>query len=88
MDVITYNDFQNDKKWKDYLLYCDKSYFFGDREFRPHSKDDKTGAGFLLKYGNTIEVCYETAIEHSEKNRDTIIFSISRAISKKLVYGY
>lgn len=82
------NDFQNDKKWKEYLLYCDKFYFFGDWEFRPHSKDDKTDAGFLLKYGNTIEVCSETAIEHSVKNRDTIIFSISRAISKKSVYGY
>ncbi|HHP1053808.1 MmcB family DNA repair protein [Bacillus thuringiensis] len=63
------NDFQNDKKWKDYLLYCDKFYFFGDWEFLPHIKDDKTGAGFLLKYGNTIEVCCETAIEHSAKNR-------------------
>ncbi|WP_259417729.1 MmcB family DNA repair protein [Bacillus toyonensis] len=24
------NDFHNDKKWKDYLTYCDKFYFFRD----------------------------------------------------------
>lgn len=82
------NDFQNDKKWKDYLPFCDKFYFFGDWSFIPYSKDDKSDAGFLLKHGNTIEINCETKIEHAARQRDQIIFSISRAISKKTIYGY
>lgn len=82
------SDFQNDKKWKDYLTYCDKFYFFGDWSYVPYSKDDKVKAGYLLKHGNTIEINCETKIEHAAKQRDQVIFSISRAISKKTIYGY
>lgn len=82
------NDFQNDKKWKDYLSFCDKFYFFGNWSFMPYSKDDKVDAGYLLKHGNTIEINCETKIEHAAKQRDQIIFSISRSVSKKIIYGY
>lgn len=81
-------DFQSDKKWKEYLPYCDKFYFFGDWSFVPDCIDDKTDAGFLLKHGNTIEVYCETVIEYSIKDRDAAIFALSRAVSRKSVYGY
>ncbi|MEK4931696.1 MULTISPECIES: MmcB family DNA repair protein [Bacillus] len=29
------NDCHNDKKWKDYLTYCDKFYFFRDGSYMP-----------------------------------------------------
>ncbi|MEJ9125309.1 MmcB family DNA repair protein [Bacillus cereus] len=81
-------DFQSDKKWKEYLPFCDEFYFFGDWFSLPDCIDDKADAGFLRKQKNTIEVHCETVMEHSVANREAIIFSISRAISKKSVYGY
>ncbi|MCY8956159.1 MmcB family DNA repair protein [Bacillus cereus] len=67
-------DFQIDKKWKEYIPFCDKFYFFGDWFSLPDCIDDKVDAGFLRKQKNTIEVYCETAMEHSVANRDAIIF--------------
>ncbi|XKK19915.1 MmcB family DNA repair protein [Bacillus sp. CB102A.1] len=81
-------DFQSDKKWKEYLPFCDKFYFFGDWLSLPDCIGDKADAGFLRKQKNTLEIHCETVMEHSVINREAIIFSIARAISKKSVYGY
>jgi hypothetical protein len=91
------SDFLNDKKWKEYLVYCDEFYFCierhsmirwtnGERSLKEY--EEKTHAGLLELDGRTITQVATTLLEHQAKDRDEIIFHIMRSLSKKLMFGY
>lgn len=99
IDVIGYNehghiiavevkasrrDYLSDKKWTQYLDYCDDFYFFlDDSNWHIHA-----GSGLLLPKGNSLNVQSPCEVECSPKNRESIIFAVARGLSKKFIFGY
>ena len=90
-------DFLRDKKWTDYLNYCDEFYFCIERYsmarwYDGHRRIDqyegKTDAGLLELDNKRIEKIAVSLLEHQAKNKDAIIFTIMKSLSKKALFGY
>lgn len=88
------SDFTGDKKWQDYLQYCDEFYFCSDFDLSYWAKDvaealHRKDSGYLVVDGRSTKVERKDRLPHPEiENRDEIIFSIAKSASKKLLYGY
>lgn len=77
-------DYLSDQKWGNYLDYCDEFYFLLERSFwSKHS-----GPGLLEVKGKRLNIAKECEIECSCRDREKLIFNISRSLSKKLTFGY
>ncbi|WP_456364525.1 MmcB family DNA repair protein [Priestia aryabhattai] len=89
-------NFTSDKKWIDYLPYCDSFYFCSDQWLWPNIEstsktNDKTGAGFIFIDENSVAKVLEDRLEHKcllEGLRNSLTFSIARTISNKVVQGH
>ena len=82
-------DFLHDEKWQSYLEYCDFFYFLLDNEVRPAYYQKKyMGIGLLQETKNSLKVKETHELQHTATDREKIHFSISKALSKKYVYGY
>lgn len=91
----TRNDLLGDEKWTSYLDDCDEFYFctlahVASWSNRRNELKGKTDAGLLLpaKRGDFLEVASASSLNHSARNREELIFCISRALSKKFIFGF
>ncbi|WP_240416681.1 MmcB family DNA repair protein [Paenibacillus periandrae] len=89
------SDLLGDEKWTSYLDTCDAFYFCTPPYVVNwnHEKQllkDKAKAGLLLpvKRGATLEVAVSSSLSPSAKNRQELIFQISRMLSKKFIFGF
>ncbi|MED1865808.1 MmcB family DNA repair protein [Fictibacillus nanhaiensis] len=81
---VSLNDFLRDTKWERYLDYCDEFYFVLADELW----FDGRQAGLLIESGKSLEKSKDSVHGRLITSRDEILFSVSRALSKKLVFGY
>ena len=82
-------DFRQDEKWQSYLDYCDEFYFLLNQEARPvYFQMGNKEIGLLQEMKNTLRIDKPHLHEHQAKEREKILFSINRMLSKKFVYGY
>jgi hypothetical protein len=82
-------DFQQDEKWETYLDYCNEFYFLLNQEARPiYFQMGNKEIGLLQEMKNTLKIDKPHLHEHQAKEREKILFSINRMLSKKFVYGY
>ncbi|MGX1402368.1 putative nucleic acid-binding Zn-ribbon protein [Bradyrhizobium japonicum] len=83
-------DFRQDEKWQTYLEYCDEFYFLLKPEIRPlfYRKQDYTGVGLLEETKKNVKIRRDHLLKHQPKERNKLQFSISKALSKKYVFGY
>ena len=96
---VSRSDFISDTKWEQYLNYCDEFFFcfpndhvyYWEDEHR-NTHDEKVGnkveAGLLLIHNKKIKKAARDAIKHEVKDRNEMMFLISRLVSRKMVYGY
>jgi len=92
---VSKNDFKQDKKWGDYIKYCDKFYFASDVELDIFARDEykerieRQGAGFLYVEGRKVEIWQEDALLHNDVvDKEKNIVNIGVALTKKILYGY
>lgn len=92
---VSKNDFKQDKKWGEYIKYCDEFYFGSDERLDIHASDeyekriDEEGAGFLYVDGRRVEVWEEDRMVHKDVvDREKNIKNIGVALTKKILYGY
>ncbi|QCJ45508.1 MmcB family DNA repair protein (plasmid) [Bacillus sp. S3] len=78
------NDYVSDNKWTEYLNYCDEFYFLLDHSYWYKDKD----VGLLKSHGKGLVIEYPCNLPCKAENKKQTIFSISRSLSKKLVFGY
>lgn len=90
-------DFLGDKKWKDYLDFCDEFYFCIDRysmtswtneQRNIEIYEEKTDAGLLVLDGKKMNIIAVSLLNHQAKIREKVIFTIVKSLSKKLMFGY
>ncbi|WP_456364495.1 MmcB family DNA repair protein [Priestia aryabhattai] len=88
------SDFTGDRKWQDYLEYCDEFYFCSDQDLTQWANGieenlSRVNAGYLIVDGRSTQVKLEDCLEHPEiENRDKIILNIATSSAKKMIYGY
>lgn len=78
------NDYNSDDKWIHYVPHCDEFYFLLDR---PHWFRSK-GAGLLKYKKNHLTIDIPCTIQCGGKNKEKIIYDISRSLTKKHIFGY
>jgi hypothetical protein len=83
-------DFLQDRKWRTYLDYCDEFFFLlhEDAVSVFYEVEDYAKCGLLIEHNKEIEMQRIDQLQHDVKQRDELIFSISRSLAKKIVYGY
>jgi len=86
---VSKSDYMRDEKWRTYLNYCDEYYFLLDFE------DDKViadlrneGTGLLTELKQTLAVTLLDIKTHRATERNMVIYSIGKALTKKYVFGY
>jgi hypothetical protein len=84
------SDFMQDDKWQTYLEYCDEFYFLPVDEAKQafYKRKECIQAGLLLETKNNVKVVEEHQLNHEAKERTAIHFAVSKALSRKYVYGY
>lgn len=79
------SDFMRDTKWESYLEHCDEFYFLLAEQ---HWFQKDTSVGLLGEQGKSLELISEGKTNRNINNRTELIFSITRALSRKVTYGY
>lgn len=77
-------DYKRDKKWKQYLNWCDRFYFLGDI----YKYDRHADTGYLEEYGNSLKESEPDCLQHACKDYNTIHKLINRTLSKRFIYGF
>lgn len=77
-------DYKRDKKWKQYLNWCDRFYFLGDI----YKYDRHADTGYLEEYGNSLKESEPDCLQHKCKDYNTIHRLINRTLSKRFIYGF
>lgn len=98
-DVIGYNeekiiiievksskeDYRQDHKWTEYLPYCDEFYFFLD--FSAVDQADRQ-AGYVQAQGRTLAIIQADTLPHHCEHSAETEWTIGRALSKKVTFGW
>ncbi|MEK4973675.1 MmcB family DNA repair protein [Niallia sp. FSL R7-0648] len=86
---VSRNDFQQDEKWTSYLDYCDEFYFLLNKEALPiYNQFPNKEVGLLQDLKNTLKIEKPHLLIHQAIDREKVMFSINKVLSKKFVYGY
>ena len=86
---VSRSDFQQDEKWESYLDYCDEFYFLLNQEARPvYFQMGNKEIGLLQELKNTLKIDILDILNHPAIERERIVFTINKMLSKKFVYGY
>lgn len=80
-------DFRRDKKWQEYLPFCDVFYFAVERNFYLEELYD-TGAGILIAEKRSLNLVQECGLNLEAKRRKEIMFQIGRKLARKFIYGH
>jgi hypothetical protein len=83
-------DFLQDRKWRTYLDYCDEFYFLLDDEAIKAFWEipEHPQCGLLSEHRQGLEIRNQDRLQHNIQQREELLFSISRSLAKKIVYGY
>jgi hypothetical protein len=82
-------DILQDKKWRDYLNYCDEFYFLVPAKLSRIVDNIDRKCGQWIKTEKGIQVKKEDSLSHGlDDERQGLLFSAGRALAKKIVYGY
>lgn len=85
------SDFKQDIKWREYLPFCNHFYFLLDYAVVLHV-EELDGEVNILRgdYDRTkrLKLIQEGNLVGSVQNKEEIKFSISRALSKKVIHGF
>lgn len=78
-----------DKKWREYLNYCDEFYFLVPTDLLVVLDDMDKNCGQLIGTSKGVQVKREDLLVHGlESGREDLIFFAGRVLAKKIVYGY
>lgn len=80
-------DFRRDKKWQEYLPFCDEYYFAVESNFYLEELY-ATGVGILKADKRRLNLIQECSLRLEAKNRKATMFQIGRGLAKKFIYGY
>lgn len=88
------SDFIGDKKWKNYMQYCNQYYFiFGSWDYdikKIENKIEGSGAGILLFNENMkkIEVLKIAETMQIQEDKNKLMFDITRRAGQKIILGF
>ena len=76
-------DYKRDKKWKQYLNWCDEFYFLAT-----YTSEKYENVGYLETYANSVQIIEHDELNHQCNDYIVVCDLINRTLSKRFIYGF